>query len=294
MIQFNHVINNKLGLQALSSDVEFWIKSWKTNQNLYRGRDFTAGLRMLLSRVSIIFLPQGGLRGEKSVFLQVAALLKVRKLKKKKGESHLCPWGCEFFFATWEISSGNGEIHSISVTKPSHHPRAGWWQGLSSGGLKAQILCTYCCGITQLFQQTEISDFSFLTCPRAAQNPNEMWKGITPLGSKRCWKSKEIGQKRIGNSLEGSSSYFLVTWVSWALQFNLSKCFIWHCWLFSSSPGTGTNIYISLILVAELQIFQLLDIKKSCVCSVDILCQLSSVRIYLEKLRKTNLLAAPK
>lgn len=87
MIQFNHVINNKLGLQALSSDVEFWIKSWKTNQNLYRGRDFTAGLRMLLSRVSIIFLPQGGLRGEKSVFLQVAALLKVRKLKKKRGKA---------------------------------------------------------------------------------------------------------------------------------------------------------------------------------------------------------------
>lgn len=87
MIQFNHVINNKLGLQALSSDVEFWIKSWKTNQNLYQGRDFTAGLRMLLSRVSIIFLPQGGLRGEKSVFLQVAALLKVRELKKKRGKA---------------------------------------------------------------------------------------------------------------------------------------------------------------------------------------------------------------
>jgi len=88
---------------------------------------------------------------------------------------------------------------------------------------------------------------------------------------------------------------FLVTGVSWALPFNLSKCFIWHFWWFCGSPGTEANIYISLLLVAELQIFPLGYIEKLYLCLVGIF--MSTVfPTYLFKIKtsKQNLLTVPK
>lgn len=156
--------------------------------------------------------------------------------------------------------------------------------------------CTHRPGITQLLQQRE-----HLTSPssralelhKTAALPSEMWKGITEVGSRRCWKCKEIGQKRIGSGLEGYSSYFLVPWVSWALQFNLSKCFIWHCWLFSSSPGTGTNIYISLILVAEFKSFSYWILRSWAFALLIFYVSCLPYVFIFKNLEKTNLLAVP-
>lgn len=86
---------------------------------------------------------------------------------------------------------------------------------------------------------------------------SEMRKERAWVHSKKCWKSKEIGQKTNWQQLRVIQLIFLVTWVSWALPFNLSKCFTWHFWLFCSSPGREANIYISLTLVAELHILHL-------------------------------------
>lgn len=124
---------------------------------------------------------------------------------------------------------------------------------------------------TDFVQRMWKSDFHLLTCPKAAQQSGIFqWdvKKRTWAGTKKHWKCKETGQKQMGNTdirviQLGWWLIFLVTWVSWALQFNLSKCFVWHFWCFCLSPDAQANIYISLILVAQLQVFQL-NILRGC------------------------------